>query len=170
MAVCEPRRGGVDSAVWTLVGVVILVAVVGGTVNAEALPGHAHKGSRHAPKGNQPPPAGKGTVGRVARVAYDAGCRRDGLVTATAVAMAESHGHPTARLVTPREDSRGYWQINTYAYPTWARRNLYDPATNARAMYAISGGCRDWRAWSTWQHGSHRPWLRAARAAAARAA
>lgn len=43
----------------------------------------------------------------------------------------ESGGDPYARAVTPREDSRGLFQINVVAHPQYATTNLYDPAVNA---------------------------------------
>lgn len=71
-------------------------------------------------------------------------------VTATAIALAESGGRPTAHADTSIEDSRGLWQINVRAHPQFAGWNLYDPATNARAAYQVSNGGQNFVPWSTY--------------------
>ena len=106
------------------------------------------------------------TPAEIARVAAGAGFTGDGLVTAVAVAMAESSGNPTAHLLTSREDSRGLWQINVRAHPSYDANRLYDPAYNAAAAYDISGGGTSWRAWSTYTNGAYRAYLPEARTAA----
>ena len=77
------------------------------------------------------------------------GGRRDQAAMAAQVALFESGGRPTARLKTSREDSRGLWQINLKAHPTYAHADLYDPVTNVRAAIAISGNGANWSPWST---------------------
>jgi hypothetical protein len=47
------------------------------------------------------------------------------------IVMYESGGSTTARAVTPSEDSRGLFQVNTYAYPEANGIKLYDPEYNA---------------------------------------
>ena len=50
------------------------------------------------------------------------------------------------------EDSRGLWQINVRAHPTYGRLNLFDPQVNAWCAYQV------WVAAGSW-----RPWLNAAK-------
>jgi hypothetical protein len=96
-------------------------------------------------------------------VAQAAGVSDSMLPTAVAVAMAESGGNPASHCLNcvpgVREDSRGLWQINVIAHPEWSGANLYDPATNAQAMMAVSGGGVNWRPWSTFKNGAYRAFL-----------
>lgn len=65
---------------------------------------------------------------------------------AARVSQCESRWDPYARLVTRLEDSRGYFQINTYSHPGLG--NLYDADINTRAAYNIwarRGWYADWR-------------------------
>jgi hypothetical protein len=68
---------------------------------------------------------------------------------AAAVARRESGGNPRAHALTSREDSRGLWQINVRAHPTWALRDLYDPRVNVQAAVAISSNGSNWNPWTT---------------------
>jgi hypothetical protein len=70
--------------------------------------------------------------------------------TFTAIALAESSGNPDAHNGRG-EDSRGLWQINVAADRSRETRwgDLDDPVNNARAAFAISGGGRDIRPWTT---------------------
>lgn len=96
------------------------------------------------------------SIEQIARAATGAGLvDTDRLVTAVAIALAESGGNPRAH-ATGGEDSRGLWQINVRAHPHWANRDLYDPATNAAAMMEISGGGTNWRPWSVYKNGRYR--------------
>jgi hypothetical protein len=100
-------------------------------------------------------------VAEVAAVAYAAGIRdKTDLATATAIAMAESGGNPRAYNGRGRDQSYGLWQINMKPSEVGDRKTLlgitsneqlFDPATNARAMYVISGGGKNWRPWTTWK-------------------
>lgn len=113
----------------------------------------------------------------VASAAYDAGIRSPvTLAQATAIAFAESGGNERAHNAVPPDDSYGLWQINMYGDLGPARRSqfglssneaLYDIATNARAMHAISSQGTNWKPWTTFQ--GARYWLvyPAAQAAAA---
>lgn len=95
----------------------------------------------------------------VARAAYDAGIRSPvPLAQATAIAMAESGGNERAHNRVPPDDSYGLWQINMRGELGEERRrglgltsneDLYDVATNARAMFTISSGGTNWRPWTT---------------------
>lgn len=72
------------------------------------------------------------------------------------MALAESSGDPNAHN-TSGEDSRGLWQINVSkdANPGYASWNLFDPATNARAAYQLSGGGADFHNWTTYVQGAY---------------
>lgn len=93
----------------------------------------------------------------LAQQAEAAGCSPADAQIAAAIALAESGGNPNARALTPKEDSRGFWQINTFAHQGYG--NLYDPSTNASAMYAISNGCTNWRPWTTFTSGKYLQFL-----------
>jgi len=97
---------------------------------------------------------------RVTQVAYNAGFRGDVLRVAVAIAAGESGFNTTARALTPREDSRGLWQINVRAHP-WGRSiNLYDPQTNANAaMRVYRQASNSFRPWSVYIHGTYRQYL-----------
>lgn len=121
-----------------------------------------------------PPPAGgRYSAQDLARLAQVAGFPRKALVTAVAVALAESGGNPHARCnnyrtpsgrvtcgpLGPQTISRDacLWQINDRAHP-WSRAgNIDDPLTCARAALRISNHGRSWHPWSTYVNGS---WLR----------
>ena len=78
--------------------------------------------------------------------------------TAVAVALAESGGNPQARALTPWEDSRGLWQINTLAHPQYDAQALYDPLYNAQAAYAL-WQAQGWQPWTAYTSGAYRRFL-----------
>ncbi len=99
-----------------------------------------------------------------------AGFQGDALRTAYAVAMAESRGN--ARAFNGNRDtgdeSYGLFQINMLGdlgpdrlkrYGLPSREALYDPSTNARIAYQMSGGGRNWQPWSAYKNGSYRQYL-----------
>src|SRR5690349_16613014 len=97
---------------------------------------------------------------QVAKLAYDAGFRGSSLPIAVAVAKAESGWDTTNRLVTSQEDSRGLWQINTYAHHNFDRNRLYDGAYNAyaaRVVYNNAGG--RWTPWTTYTRGTYQHYM-----------
>ncbi|MEV7044410.1 transglycosylase SLT domain-containing protein [Amycolatopsis sp. NPDC051061] len=112
---------------------------------------------------------------QIARHAYAAGFRGQGLTTAVAVALAESGGRTTAHNATPPDDSYGLWQINMlgalgperrHQYHLKADDRLFDPDTNARVANSISSDGRDFTPWSTYTNGAYKDHLTAARKAA----
>lgn len=117
------------------------------------------------------------TPSEIADVAAAAGFSGDALVTAVAVALAESGGRPDAIGDRNRPHtgctSRGLWQINTCPGrdandPIRRGRTpdaLADPATNAAAAFAISRRGTSWQPWTTYRTGAYRTHLPAARAA-----
>lgn len=109
-----------------------------------------------------------------ARAAYAAGFRGQSLVTAIAIAGAESGYNPTSHNTKPPDDSVGLWQINYYGNLRPGRTATYgppeallDPTANARAAYAISSGGNNFGAWTTYTSGAYRSHLSEAAAAAA---
>lgn len=94
----------------------------------------------------------------IASVAAAAGFSGEALRIAIAVALAESGGNPQAHNSRPPDDSYGLWQINMLgalgpqrraAFGLSANSDLFDPMTNARAAFAVSGGGSNWNPWST---------------------
>ncbi|MEV6828703.1 transglycosylase SLT domain-containing protein [Amycolatopsis sp. NPDC051102] len=115
------------------------------------------------------------SAGEIARHAYAAGFRGQGLTTAVAVALAESGGRTTAHNATPPDDSYGLWQINMlgalgperrHQYHLKSDDQLFDPDTNARVANRISGDGHDFTPWSTYTNGAYKHHLAAAREAA----
>jgi cell wall-associated NlpC family hydrolase len=80
--------------------------------------------------------------------ARQAGFSPDESATMTAIALAESGGNSKAH--NPRgEDSRGLWQINGRAHPSFLTKyNLYDPQDNARAAFEVSRKGGDVSPWT----------------------
>ena len=105
---------------------------------------------------------------QIAQYAHDAGFRGHDLSTAVAIALAESGGRSRAHNATPPDDSYGLWQINMlgalgperrHQFHLDANRELFDPATNAEAAFAISGKGASFRPWSTYTNGAYKSHL-----------
>ncbi|WP_375499575.1 hypothetical protein [uncultured Jatrophihabitans sp.] len=108
---------------------------------------------------------GSGTMTAVgiATLALERGCSTAQAPTATAIAMAESGGSPSAQgdvsLMTDVWDwSAGLWQIRGLRAQrgTGALRDSIanqQAVTNSVAMYAISNGCTNWSPWTTYTRG-----------------
>ena len=111
------------------------------------------------------------TAREIYRVARLAGFSPDQATTMTAIALAESGGRSDAHNPSG-EDSRGLWQINVRAHRDLASSDLYDPLTNARAAFRVSGGGRDVSPWTTTHGGGNASYVhhRMEAEAAARAA
>lgn len=84
------------------------------------------------------------------------------LATAIAVASLESGFDAGAKADDSDDLSFGLWQINMKGSMGPSRRSqyglanneaLYDPATNARVMAALSENGKKWGAWTTWTVG-----------------
>jgi Lysozyme like domain len=111
------------------------------------------------------------TPTEVAQIAYQAGFRGAGLIQAVAVSLAENgSGNPNATHVNTQatgiyKDSidQGLWQINNVAHPY---ANIFDPLTNAKAAFDISGGGVNWDPWTTWPGAAGAEMVRAANAVA----
>ena len=99
-----------------------------------------------------------------------AGFKGPTLKTAYAVAKAESGGRPRAFNPDASTGDRSYglFQINMLGGLGPARRrqyglssneDLYDPDTNARIAYRMSGGGKDWSPWSAYKSGAYEKYL-----------
>jgi hypothetical protein len=116
------------------------------------------------------------TAIEVARYAKQAGFTGASLITAVAIAKAESGWRPDAvgdkNLTEPGEESVGLWQINFRPrrdQPGSLRDpglNL-EPLHNAVAAYVISGRGSNFGPWSTYTNGAYRAYLAAAAEAVA---
>lgn len=90
----------------------------------------------------------------IAGVASNAGFSGVDLVTAVAVAYAESSGNPAA--VGDNGDSIGLWQINLPNHPEFQNLDLTDPQTNANAafeIYSVAGN--SFLPWTTYKTGAY---------------
>jgi hypothetical protein len=111
----------------------------------------------------------------IARHAHAAGFRGQALVTAVAVALAESGGRPGIRGDEGLQNSKwgpsiGLWQIRSLNadYGTGGQRDAkanLDPRTNAKHAFEISGRGHNFMPWSAYQFRRHVPFLPRAEAA-----
>lgn len=101
------------------------------------------------------------TIEEIGTVAQNAGFAGNDLVTAVAVALAESGGNPNAlgdTMIGSGTGSFGLWQINADAHPEYGPdfTQLYDPQTNANAAYAVYSAAGDsFTPWTTFKTGSY---------------
>lgn len=94
------------------------------------------------------------------------------LITAVAIALAESSGNagaynPEILADTPSgEGSYGLWQIYSKAHPEFSREELFDPQSNANAAYSIyEQAGNSFSPWSTFKSSAYVKHLDAANAA-----
>lgn len=104
---------------------------------------------------------------KIAEYAYGAGIKdRGALITAVAIAMAESRGgDPNAVGDVGLQDSKwgpsiGLWQIRSLKAESGKgtirdATRLKDPAYNAKSMYAISNGGTRWGDWTVYNIKAH---------------
>lgn len=111
------------------------------------------------------------TITDIATVAQNAGFTGSDLVTAVAVAMAESSGNPNALGdVGIGQGSFGLWQINSKYHPEFGPdfTTLYDPQTNANAAYSVyTAAGNSFTPWSTFKTGSYQQFVSSVAAAVA---
>jgi hypothetical protein len=114
-------------------------------------------------------------------LARSVGCTDAQAIIAAAITQPESGRNPRniGDASLSRYGSRGLWQLYTGAHsPTelqagsggWTQAladKLFDPVLNARGMWIVSNHGKTWRPWSTYNDGAYKPFLAAARAAAA---
>lgn len=106
----------------------------------------------------------------IAVYARNAGFSGADLLTAVAIALAESGGNPNdegdwtldgSKLVpkgTPGaySTSAGLWQIHWTVHPEFQGQNLYDPQTNANAAYSVYRAAgNSFRPWTTYLNGAY---------------
>lgn len=112
---------------------------------------------------------------QIAGHAKSAGFKGDALVKAVAIALGESSGNPRAYNGRGLDRSYGLWQINMIGALGPARRrqfglssnsDLFNPATNAKAAYAISSHGKNFTPWSVYTSGKWRDYESRARKAA----
>ena len=97
---------------------------------------------------------------RIAAAAAGAGFTRPSIVTAVAVAFAESGGD-AANVTTgnyPGRD-RGLWQINSYWHPDVTDAQAFDPLGNAIAAFKISNQGTNFKAWVAYTNGSYKAFV-----------
>lgn len=110
--------------------------------------------------------AGRLNASQIAQLAQNAGFSGDDLVTAVAVALAESSGNPGTvgdLSITPG-GSIGLWQINLKWHPEYTAAQLVDPQQNADAAFAIynaAGG--SFTPWSTFKTGAYLAYVQQAK-------
>jgi Lysozyme like domain len=95
-------------------------------------------------------------------IAQAAGFSGNAAITATAIALAESSGHPdiVGDLNLPNAGpSYGLWQINS-VHP--GAEQAVDPAIGAKMAYDISAQGTNFRPWTTYRTGAYRRFLPAA--------
>lgn len=111
------------------------------------------------------------TATQIKTVAANAGFSGPDLITAVAVALAESGGNPDAHGDTTLGSgtgSFGLWQIYSDAHPQYGPdfTVLYDPQTNANAAYSIyaAAGYR-FTPWTTYNAGTYQSFVSQAQTA-----
>lgn len=105
----------------------------------------------------------------IAQAAYAAGFRGSALVTAIAIALAESGGNPNAvNSADPNGGSFGLWQINGIHASEFgsAWSQVLNPVMNAQMAWAVSNHGTDWTPWTTFTSGAYAANLGVAQVAA----
>lgn len=107
-----------------------------------------------------------------AKVAQQAGFPASSMVTAVAIALAESSCDPNK---TNKNGSsgdcpngstdRGLWQINDCYHPEVNEACAFDAACNAKAALAISSGGTNWSPWAAYNNGAYKHHIDEAQAA-----
>lgn len=93
---------------------------------------------------------------QIAQYAANAGFTGDDLVTAVAIALAESSGNPNADNTADPGGSIGLWQIDRGYHPEFAGEDLTDPQTNANAAFSVySAAGNSFSPWSTFKNGAY---------------
>jgi len=141
----------------------------------------APSGQSSSGQPSQPAPKGRTlSTAQLVALAKQAGFNEKNAVIAAAVAKAESGGDSSNDTIKSGlyartgETSYGLWQINMTGALGPERikqlglssyKDLYDPVTNARAAFKLSGGS-NWSPWSAYNNGKHLPFLAEAQKAA----
>lgn len=113
------------------------------------------------------------TIAEIGTLAQNAGFTGNDLITAVAIALAESGGNPNDlgdTNIGSGTGSFGLWQINADSHPEYGPdfTQLYDPQTNANAAYAIYSAAGDsFTPWTTFKTGAFNQFMTSAAAAVA---
>lgn len=101
------------------------------------------------------------TPAQIAAVAANAGFSGDDLITAVAVALAESNPPGNEQSVGDQGTSFGLWQIHLPAHPEFEGLNHLDPQVNAHEAFDVySTAGESFQPWSTYSvNGSYRNFL-----------
>jgi len=95
---------------------------------------------------------------QISQYASNAGFAGEDLITAVAIALAESSGNPGAvgDLDITKGGSVGLWQINLRWHPEYTADSLKDPQVNANAAFAVYSAAGDsFTPWSTYKTGAY---------------
>lgn len=114
-------------------------------------------------------------VDQLVQQAYVVGIPSAQLATAAAIALAESGGETFVK-GGPNSDGTfdyGLWQINDIHkndsfVPNGNMQSMFDPGNNAKAMFVLSGGGTNWKAWSSFGNRSYLEHMTAAKEAVAK--
>ena len=102
------------------------------------------------------------TMNQLASTASAGGFIGNDVITATAIAMAESGGNPNATNTnTNGSTDKGLWQINSVNASALALGNPFDPVTNAKMARKVFGS-QGWRAWVAYTNGAYKTHVDAA--------
>ena len=99
---------------------------------------------------------------QIAQYAAKGGFSGSGIVTAIAVALAESGGNPAAQGVNRNAQGkvtsidRGLWQINSVYHSEVSDSCAFNPSCAAGQAFRISGQGANWTPWSTYTNGAYR--------------
>lgn len=101
----------------------------------------------------------------IASAAQQAGFQGEDLITAVAIALAESGGDPNIENpeteyfarhgispIPPNSSSIGLWQIFRYIHSEFAATDLTDPDLNAEAAFSIYSAAGGFTPWSTYNN------------------
>lgn len=109
---------------------------------------------------------------QIATTARAAGFSGSGLVTAIAVALAESGGNPQAQGINRSASGgiasidRGLWQINNVFHAEVSDACAFSPPCAAQQTFRISHQGSNWSPWATFNSGAYRSFTARALAAA----
>ncbi len=99
--------------------------------------------------------------GKVIFLAKQAGFSQQEALTATAIAICESHLHPKRTGINDNGTiDRGLWQINNAAWPDVSDWCAYNPKCSAEAALSIRNSKKGWRNWTVWKNGQAQAWVR----------